>query len=106
VTKVAVIIVSYYCDTRDHSAGFRTLLLEDQMAALKSSFMELSILRLAFRCVDTRQYHCCLCFTFTRNLHSHSSLYSLNCVGGAVVVVMEAVSIVAVFHNTLIYSVA
>jgi len=33
----------------DHSVGFRALLLEDQMAALKSSFMELSILRLAFR---------------------------------------------------------
>jgi len=33
----------------DDFVGFRTLLLEDQMAALKSSFMELSILRLAFR---------------------------------------------------------
>ena len=51
--KVVIIIVSGYCDVYDHSAGFRTLLLEDQMAVLKSSFMELSILRLAFRCVDS-----------------------------------------------------
>ena len=42
------------CDVCACSAGFRTLLIEDQMAVLKSSFMELSILRLAFRYVDKR----------------------------------------------------
>lgn len=31
-------------------SGFRTLMLEDQMALLKSSFLEISVLRLAYRC--------------------------------------------------------
>ena len=47
---IVVIVISVYNKPHnDVSIGFRTLLLEDQMAALKSSFMELSILRLAFR---------------------------------------------------------
>jgi hypothetical protein len=43
--------------------GFRSLLLEDQMALLKSAFMELSILRLAYRSQDCDQ-----CLRFDKGL--------------------------------------
>jgi len=43
------LVTVWWTVTHVCAVGFRTLLIEDQMAVLKSSFMELSILRLAFR---------------------------------------------------------